>query len=198
MEKKILTLIMTIFALVVITLPMIPTVQALKGGTPREIYHDLAVVGKIFPDYDPVPEMQGNMKYAEYTAYCAPVFILWDYDGTVFQQMLMGPATYEISYKINPNTMKGVVHLKTEVNVPGGKFVGDMIWVGELEVWKDAQGNQPYPNAVQPKTVKWHTFWKGTDTYDGWTIVQNFNRHPPWVSGPNMPGDNHLIKPIDE
>jgi len=196
-KKKILVIVL---AVAMLALPITSTVQAYKGGTPREIYHDLRVLGKLFPDYDPVPQMQGNMKCAEYTAYCAPVYILWDYDSAAtppWQGMLMGPATYKISYKINPNTMKGVVRLETKVTLPGGTFEGDMMWVGEMEVWDDGEGNHPYPNVVQPKSIKWHTFWKGTGAYEGWTILQDFNRMPPWVSGLDFAGDIHLIKPVD-
>jgi hypothetical protein len=201
MKKKVSGIVLAL-AVAMLALPMLPIAQAVQGGTPREIYHDLRVLGQLIPDYDPVPQMQGNMKCAEYTAHCAPVYILWDYDSAAgsppYWGRLMGPATYKISYKINPNTMKGVVRLETKVTLPGGTFEGDMMWVGEMEVWDDGEGNNPYPNALQPENIKWHTFWKGTGAYEGWTILQDFNRIPPWVSGSDYAGDIHLIKPVDE
>ena len=91
--------------------------------------------------------------------------------------------------------MKGVVHLETVVTLPGGTFEGIMFWIGDLEL---AGETDPYPNTLDLVEVKWHTFWKGTGAYDGWKITQNFNTHPPWTSGMDMPGNMHLTKPIDE
>jgi hypothetical protein len=190
-KKKILVIGLVVAML---ALPMISTAQALKGGVPTEIYHDLRVGGMIIPDYNPVPEVRGNIQYAEYTAHCDMVRIRWDFIGDDPQQMLVGTATYVIEYKINLDTMKGVAHVKTEVTVGGSTFEGEMIWVGDLVF------NPYFPAAVMPYgDVKWHTFWKGTNAYDGWTIIQNMNFNPPWtnIMASESAGDNHLIKPID-
>ena len=192
-KKKILVVAL---AVAMLALPMISAVQALEGGVPTEIFHDLRVGGMIVPDYNPEPEVRGNIQYAEYTAHCDMVSIRWDFiDGTP-QQMLTGTATYAIEYKINLNTMKGVVHVKTEVTVGGSTFEGEIIWVGDLVF------NTYFPAAVMPNVfggVKWHTVWKGTGAYDGWTIIQNINLNPPWTNMMTyeIAGDNHLIKPID-
>ena len=204
MKKKILVIVL---AVAMLALPMLPTAQAWKGGTPREIYHDLFVLGSLVPDYNPVPEMVGNIQYATYTAQSYHFIfgykwlgIFWDFIGTAPQQRLDGTATYEIDYKINPKTMKGVVHLKTVVTLgadtPGdlsddGTFEGVMIWVGVLEF-----GEEPYQDTVNVERLKWHTFWKGTGAYEGWTIAQNMHSNPPWSSGLDMPGNLHLLKPI--
>jgi hypothetical protein len=62
MKKKIL--IMSVFALVVIMLPLIPIAQAKKGGIPTEMYRDLNVIGSIVPDASPALEdiwVRGNI-----------------------------------------------------------------------------------------------------------------------------------------
>ena len=185
MNKKILILTVTAFTLVAMTLPMISTAQAWQGGIPTEIYDDLQVWGMIKPDYNPVPEVRGNIQYASYTAQCyagmSPVKwigIFWD-DGA---QSLTGNATYEIDYKINLNTMHGVVRLKTVVTLPDGTFEGDMFWNGELQFRSD------YLDTVNLVSGMWHVFWRGTSAYDGWTIVMNMNGHPD-----NFVSSVHLI-----
>jgi hypothetical protein len=192
-KKRILVIAL---AVAMLALPIISAVQALEGGVPTEIFHDLRVGGMIIPDYNPEPEVQGNIQYAEYTAHCDMVSIRWDYIGGTPQQMLTGTATYAIEYKINLNTMKGVVHVKPEVTVGGSTFEGEIIWVGDLVF------NPQFPATVLPNVfggVKWHTVWKGTGAYDGWKIIQNININPPWTNMMTyeIAGDNHLIKPID-
>jgi hypothetical protein len=194
MNKKILTIFVSLLAVAISALPMISIAQAKLGGIPTEIYHDLRVGGMIVPDYNPVPEVRGNIQYAEYTAHCDMVSIRWDFIEDTPQQMLVGTATYVIEYKINLNTMKGVAHVKTVVTVGESTFEGEMTWVGDFVF------NPYFPAAVMPYgDVKWHTFWKGTNAYDGWKIIQNINMNPPWtdIMTFEIAGDNHLIKPID-
>jgi hypothetical protein len=195
MNKKVLVIAL---ALAMLALPMISIVQAKKGGIPTEIFHDLKVGGMILPD-DPTeiyPEMQGNMQYAEYAAHCDTVTIRWDFIEGTPQNTMTGSATYVIEYKVNLNTWeaytipgsgfcRGVAHIKTIVTLDGGTFEGEMIWVGDLLLMANGA-------VFSGSNRKWHTFWKGTDAYEGWTIIQNMNSHPT-----ESVENNHLIKPID-
>ena len=189
-------------AVAMLALPMISIVQAKKGGIPTETFHDLTVGGLIVADYLPDPEVRGNMQYAEYTAHCDTVTIRWDFIEGTPQNTKTVTATYVIEYKVNlktkePTTIttpygpieaalcQGVAHIKTIVTLDGGTFEGEMIWVGKLLL-------MPSGVIYSGSDCKWHTFWKGTDAYEGWIIIQNMNGHPT-----ESVVNNHLIKPID-
>ena len=212
MKKKLL-----VWALVVamLALPMISIAQAKPGGIPTEIYHDVMIWGVIFADGPAMDVVvRGNMQYGRYTAQSwgtAPnggpwfpaVAISWG--GVLFvdptTQVVVGLATFDVDYKININTMKGLVHLATVMTLPGGTFEGDIFLIGELLLLPD--GTVSIPGFLGgDENSMWHDFFKGTGAYEGWTIVQNINAKPPWFefieTGPIVAGDSHLIKPIDE
>ena len=201
MKKKIL--IMSFFALVVMMLPLIPMAEAKKGGVPTEMYRDLMVWGSIIPDGSPALEdiwERGNIQSASYTAQSyymgSPgIGIFWDGPFMAWNEQRFGTAIYEIEYTINTETMRGVVHIWTEVDLGDGGFVGDMFWVGKLQ-WRI-----DYDDTVRMvNTGMWHSGWQGTGAYDGWKIIQNMNANPPWTDTMMgiMAGDCHLIKPVDE
>ena len=143
------------------------------------------------------------MQYAEYTAHCNTVTIRWDFIEGTPQNIMTGSATYVIEYKVNLKTKEtiilypdtpmefeaaicqGVAHIKTKVTLTGGTFEGEMSYVGKLLL-------MPSGAIYSGSDRKWHTFWKGTDAYEGWTIIQNMNGHPT-----ESVTNNHLIKPID-
>ena len=180
---------MTVFTSAIMTLPMVPTAQAYKGGLPKENY-DMFVGGDIIPILPVDVSTQGNIQFGRYDAYAPVVFIGWDLIAPwTPQQSLMGTGTYEIEYKINTNTMKGAVHLKTEISVPGGTFEGEMKWIGGLVLESD--------DTVDLNNVKWNTIWHGTGAYDGWTIIQNMNGIPGAVNGHDLffIFNCHLVKP---
>ena len=213
MKKKLL-----VWALVVamLALPMISIAQAKPGGIPTEIYHDVMIWGVIFADGPAMDVVvRGNMQYGRYTAQSwgtAPnggpwfpaVAISWG--GVLFvdptTQVVVGTATFDVDYKININTMKGLVHLATVMTLPGGTFEGDIFLIGELLLLPD--GTVSIPGFLGgDENSMWHDFFKGTGAYDGWTIVQNVNANPPWFEyiPPGtwvVAGDSHLIKPIEE
>ena len=212
MKKKLL-----VWALVVamLALPMISIAQAKPGGIPTEIYHDVMIWGVIFADGPAMDVVvRGNMQYGRYTAQSwgtAPnggpwfpaVDISWG--GVLFvdptTQVVVGTATFDVDYKININTMKGLVHLATVMTLPGGTFEGDIFLIGELLLLPD--GTVSIPGFLGgDENSMWHDFFKGTGAYEEWTIVQNINAKPPWFefieTGPIVAGDSHLIKPIDE
>ena len=211
MKKKLL-----VWALVVamLALPMISIAQAKPGGIPTEIYHDVMIWGVIFADGPAMDVVvRGNMQYGRYTAQSwgtAPnggpwfpaVAISWG--GVLFvdptTQVVVGTATFDVDYKININTMKGLVHLATVMTLPGGTFEGDIFLTGELLLLPD---NTLNINTNVGEDSMLHGFFKGTGIYEGWTIVQNMNANPSWFEyiPPGtivVAGNSHLIKPIDE
>jgi hypothetical protein len=199
MNKRILVLTMTIFTLVVVTLPMIPTAQAVKGGIPTENYDDVKIWGFLLPVEDATDVyVRGNVQYGRYTARSFTsmiggvewIAIFWDGVPMVDAQSLMGTATYDIDYKVNLNTMHGVARLKTVISVPGGTFEGDMFWSGELTFRSD------FANTLNTVGVVWRNILRGTGAYDGWKIGMTVNAIPymhgaqdAWVMS------CHLIKP---
>ena len=221
MKKKLL-----VWALVVamLALPMISIAQAKPGGIPTEIFHDVMIYGMIIPD-GPATDvvMHGSIQYGRYTAESwgsdpadpttlfPGIAITWG--GVLFvdptTQVVVGLATFDVDYKINTNTMKGVVHLAAEITLgemtpdtsDDGTFEGDIFLIGELLLLPD--GTVSIPGFLGgDENSMWHDFFKGTGAYEGWTIVQNINANPPWFefieTGPIVAGDSHLIKPIDE
>ena len=199
MNKRILVLTMTIFTLVVVTLPMIPTAQAVIGGIPTENYDDVKIWGFLLPVEDATDVyVRGNVQYGRYTARSFTsmiggvewIAIFWDGVPMVDAQSLMGTATYDIDYKVNLNTMHGVARLKTVISVPGGTFEGDMFWSGELAFRSD------FANTLNTVGVVWRNILRGTGAYDGWKIGMTVNAIPymhgaqdAWVMS------CHLIKP---
>jgi hypothetical protein len=195
MKKKIL--VMSVFTLVIMTLPLIPMTQAKKGGIPTEIYQDAQIYGFIRADGPVDIDINGKMQYGTYTAksyggMTSPVEwvgIFWNGVPMVDAESLMGTATSDVEYKINTNTGMGVAHVWTVFTVPGGTFEGDLLWVGELALKAD--------NSLNVVKVMWHGVFDGTGDYEGWKIVLNQNGHPSW--GPptayTFAGSNHLLKP---
>ena len=112
-------------------------------------------------------------------------------------EVLIGTATFDVDYKINTDTMKGVVHLATVMTLPGGTFEGDIFLIGELLLLPNSTLSI---GTIVGEDAMLHGFFKGA--YEEWTIVQNINAKPPWFefieTGPIVAGDSHLIKPIDE
>jgi len=216
MKKKMLGILVSLLAVAMLAFPTISIVQAKPGGVPTEIFHDLMIYGMILPD-EPVEvdiTVRGNIQYGSYTAQSwgsdptnptivfPGIAITWD--GVLFvdppPQLLMGTATYDVDYKINTKTMKGVVHLATVMTLPGGTFEGDIFLTGELLLLPD---NTLSINTNVGEDAMLHGFFKGTGAYEGWTIVQNMNANPSWFEyiPPGtwvVAGDSHLIKPIDE
>ena len=212
MKKKIFVIAL---AVTMLALPMISIAQAKPGGIPTEIYHDVMIWGVIFADGPAMDVVvRGNMQYGRYTAQSwgtAPnggpwfpaVAISWG--GVLFvdptTQVVVGTATFDVDYKININTMKGLVHLATVMTLPGGTFEGDIFLIGELLLLPDGTVSIPGFLGGDENSMR-HDFFKGTGAYEGWTIVQNINANPPWFefieTGPIVAGDSHLIKPIDE
>ena len=213
MKKKIFVIAL---AMTMLALPMISIAQAKPGGIPTEIFHDVMIYGMIIPD-GPATDvvMRGNIQYGRYTAQSwgqdptdlTNVFpaIAISWGGVLFvdptTQLLLGAATFDVDYKINTNTMKGVVHLATVMTLPDGTFEGNIFLIGELLLLPD--DTVSINSLTNGEDVMWHGFFKGTGTYEGWTIVQNMNANPPWFEyiPPGtivVAGDSHLIKPIDE
>jgi hypothetical protein len=211
-KKKVLVLTL---AVVMLALPMVSSVQAKPGGISTEIFHDVMIYGMIIPD-GPATDvvMRGNIQYGRYTAQSwgsdptnptivfPGIAITWG--GVLFvdptTQILLGTATFDIDYKINTKTMKGVVHLATVMTLTGGTFEGDIFLTGELLLLPD---NTLSINTNVGEDAMLHGFFKGTGAYEGWTIVQNMNANPSWFEyiPPGtwvVAGESHLIKPIDE
>ena len=220
MKKKILVIAL---AVTMLALPMISIAQAKPEGTPTEIFHDVMIYGMIIPD-GPATDvvMHGSIQYGRYTAESwgsAPadpttlfpaVAITWG--GVLFvdptTQILVGLATFDVDYKINTNTMKGVVHLAAEITLgemtpdtsDDGTFEGDVFLIGELLLLPD---NTLSVFTTVGEDAMLHGFFKGTGAYEGWTIVQNMNANPSWFEY-IPPGtwvvarNSHLVKPIDE
>jgi hypothetical protein len=207
-KKKILVIALVVAMLV---LPMVSVAHAKPGGIPTEIFHDVMIWGVIFPDGPADVVVRGNLQYGRYTgqsygtidngATWFPAIVI-SYDGILMvdAEVLIGTATFDVDYKINTDTMKGVVHLATVMTLPGGTFEGDIFLIGDLLLLPD--GTVSITTLIGEDLV-WHGFFKGTGAYDGWTIVQNMNANPPWFEfiPPGtmiVAGDSHLIKPIDE
>jgi hypothetical protein len=211
-KKKILVIALVVAILV---LPMISIAQAKPQGTPTEIFHDVMIYGMIIPD-GPATDvlMRGNTQYGRYTAESwgsdptdpttlfPGIAITWG--GVLFvdptTHVVVGLATFDVDYKINTKTMKGVVHLAAVMTLPGGTFEGDIFLVGELLLLPD---NTLSITTTVGEDAMLHGFFKGTGAYEGWTIVQNMNANPSWFEyiPPGtwvVAGDSHLIKPIDE
>lgn len=213
MNKRILILAMTVFTLVVMTLPMIPTAQACRWRRPTETYDDLQIWGSIVPDGPAEVWKWRNIQYGRYTAHSEAVdyltgeltgfhmiAIMWNgtYPPAVCDTILYGHATFDVCYRINLDTMKGVAHLKTVItpgtwNIDGsefypgdGAFVGHKLHTGDLVL--DENGTIPWDGWM---TGTWtgHTLLRGTGEYAGWTIVQ-------YMSSSGV-GKGYLTKPID-
>jgi len=217
MNKKVLGVFVSLLAVAMLALPMVSIAQAKPVGVPTEIFHDVMIWGIIIPDGPAMDVvMRGNIQYGRYTAQSwgsnpadpttlfPAVAISWG--GVLFvdvdTQLVVGLATFDVDYKINTKTMKGVVHLATVMTLPGGTFEGDIFLIGELLLQSD--GTVSIPGFLGgDENSMWHGFFKGTGAYEGWTIVQNINANPPWFEfiPPGtivVAGDSHLIKPIDE
>jgi hypothetical protein len=210
-------------AVTMLALPMISIAQAKPEGTQTEIFHDVMIYGMIIPD-GPATDvvMRGNIQYGRYTAESwgsdptdpttlfPGIAITWG--GVLFvdptTQVVVGLATFDVDYKINTNTMKGVVHLAAEITLgemtpdtsDDGTFEGDIFLIGELLLLPD---NTLSVFTTVGEDAMLHGFFKGTGAYEGWTIVQNMNANPSWFEyiPPGtwvVAGESHLIKPIDE
>jgi hypothetical protein len=219
-KKKILVIALVVAMLV---LPVVSVAQAKPGGTPTEIFHDVMIYGMIIPD-GPATDvvMRGNLQYGRYTAESwgsdptdptnvfPGIAITWG--GVLFvdptTQVVVGLATFDVDYKINTKTMKGVVHLAAEITLgemtpdtsDDGTFEGDIFLIGELLLLPD---NTLSVFTTVGENAMLHGFFKGTGAYEGWTIVQNMNANPSWFEyiPPGtwvVAGDSHLIKPIEE
>ena len=216
MNKKFLAVLVSLLTVAMLALPMVSIAQAKPGGLPTEIFHDVMIYGMILPD-EPIAvdvTARGNIQYGSYTAQSwgsdptnptivfPGIAITWG--GVLFvdptTQILLGTATFDVDYKINTKTMKGVVHLTTVMTLTGGTFEGDIFLTGELLLLPD---NTLSINTNVGEDAMLHGFFKGTGAYEGWTIVQNMNANPSWFEyiPPGtwvVAGDSHLIKPIDE
>jgi hypothetical protein len=210
-------------AVTMLALPMISIAQAKPEGTPTEIFHDVMIYGMIIPD-GPATDvvMHGSIQYGRYTAESwgsdpvdptivfPGIAITWG--GVLFvdptTQVVVGLATFDVDYKINTNTMKGVVHLAAEITLgemtpdtsDDGTFEGDIFLIGELLLLPD---NTLSVFTTVGEDAMLHGFFKGTGAYAGWTIVQNMNANPSWFEyiPPGtwvVAGESHLIKPIEE
>jgi hypothetical protein len=195
MKKRILIFSMTVLTLVVITLPMIPTAQAKKGGIPTENYQDLQIWGFVLPDSTVEINANGKMQYGTYTVKSYNnmmksaewIAIFWNGQPFVDAAMLSGTASGILEYKINTDTGMGVAHVSFVITVPGGTFEGDMVLVGEFDLNAD--------NTLNVVKVMWHAVYDGTGDYEGWRIVTNNNGRPSWSVPPFFAGSSHLVKP---
>ena len=182
MKKRIMVLAMTVLTLAVMTLPMIPTAQAGGWNPHSEVYDDLVVGGAIFPD-EPVEvkvRTLGNIQCGKYSANAPMVFIGWDWpESGPTEHFLYASGEYVISYSINTDTGVGIAILKTKITLgvmtpddksDDGTFTGKMYWIGDLSILEDDTVD------LNPAGQwDWHTYWRGTGAYAGWTITQNFD-----------------------
>jgi hypothetical protein len=196
MNKRILILAMTVFTLVVMTLPMIPTAQACRCRRPTEVYDDLFVWGGTVPDGPAdVWSLWGNKQCGRFTAHSSFVQILWDRNPDLptppkYNGILEGEGEYIVCYTINKDTGKGIATLKTKVTIDddvygAGTFEGYILWVGDLILNPDNTVRLPNLNMGEMGSWAWYTYWRGTLAYAGWTITQNFDET--W----NTPGGNY-------
>jgi hypothetical protein len=215
MKKRIFGIFISLLTVAMLALPMVSIAQAKPVGVPTEIFHDVMVYGMILPD-GPATDVvtRGNMQYGRYTAQSwgsdptnptivfPGIAITWG--GILFvdptTHVVVGTATLDVDYKINTETMKGVVHLATVMTLPGGTFEGDIFLTGKLLLQPD---NTLSIGTIVGEDAMLHGFFKGTGAYEGWTIVQNMNANPSWFEyiPPGtwvVAGDSHLIKPIDD
>jgi hypothetical protein len=181
-NKKVLIIAL---AVALLALPMISSVQAWGWNPHSEVYDDLLVGGNIFPD-EPVEvkvRTLGNIQCGKYSANAPVVFIVWDiiqpYPDLIANGFMMGEGEYVISYTINTDTGEGIAILKTKVtigaNTPDdksddGTFTGKMYWAGDLSILEDDTVDLNHAGHWD-----WHTYWRGTGAYAGWTITQNFD-----------------------
>jgi hypothetical protein len=191
MKKRIIVLAMTVFTLIVMSLQIIPTVQAWGWNPHSEVYDDLIVGGDIFPD-EPVEvkvQTRRNIQSGKYSANAPAVYILWDLidpppaEPPFSNGFMMGEGEYVISYTINTDTGEGIAILKTKVTLGAmtpddksddGTFTGKMFWIGDLSILEDDTIDLNHAGHWD-----WHTYWRGTGAYAGWTITQNFDET--WV-----------------
>jgi hypothetical protein len=197
MNKKISIII--VLTMVVMTLPLISIAQASQGGVPAENYDDVKIWGYLLPVEDATDvSVRGNVQYGRYAAQSfgssggGPLWIGIFWDGVPFSgaQSLMGTASQNAEYKINLNTMHGVVHFKTVITVPGGKFEGETFWNGEFAFRSD------YENTLNFVSGVWRNSYRGTGAYEGWKIEISMNSGP-LANGAQeaMITSCHLIKP---
>jgi hypothetical protein len=198
MNKKILIVI--VLTMVVMTLPIISIAQASQGGVPAENYDDVKIWGYLLPVEDATDvSVRGNVQYGRYAAqsFGAPssggpqwIGILWSGNSLSDAQYLMGTASQNAEYKINLNTMHGVVHFKTVITVPGGTFEGETFWNGEFAFRSD------YENTLNFVSGVWRNSYRGTGAYEGWKIEISMNSGP-LANGAQeaMITSCHLIKP---
>jgi hypothetical protein len=169
MKKRILILAMTVFTLGVMTLPMIPAAHA-YGWEKSENTYAASVNGMIVADEGEVDFWETrNWYFGKYTAHSEIggidlLRISWD------DEVLEGTEVLHVSYRINKDTMEGIVRFKVEITFEDGKFKGHMQWVGDLVKLPD--------NTVMPKfsggSWAWYTYWQGTGAYAGWKLTQRF------------------------
>jgi hypothetical protein len=198
MNKRILILAMTVFTLVVMTLPMIPTAQAWGWRRPTEIYRDVEIFGTCYWTYSDADVWEWrNTKYGRYTAN-GYAFICWDCASSPCNPMvdtkLIGSGTYDVDYTINLNTMKGVIHIKSLITLGAttpedpsddGTFEGHEFLIGELTLDSNDIANLDSGN--------FYSLLRGTGAYAGWTIVRKMQ----FENGAWAASNNYLIKPID-
>jgi hypothetical protein len=194
MNKRILVLTMTVFTLVVMTLPMIQTAQACRWRKPSEIYDDLEMFGGCYWTCSDVDVCEWrNIQCGRYTA-DGPALICWDCTSSPCDPMvdtkLIGSGTYDVAYTINLNTMKGVVYVKSLLTLGAttpedasddGTLRGYTYWIGELTLNPNDIANLDSGN--------FYSLLRGTGAYAGWTITQNMQ----FENGAWAASNNYLI-----
>jgi hypothetical protein len=192
MKKKILVLAMTIFTLVVMTLPLIPAAKAYGWEKSENTYAFSVTSGNIVADSEVAFRETRNWLFGKYTAHSEDYnnpgtekfSIAWD------DEELVGTEILWVSYKIDSDSLdedplpfdggklcQGIVDFKVEITFEGGKFKGHMQWVGDLVLKPDNTVRLPYnfpPMINEGGASAWYTYWQGTGAYAGWKITQQF------------------------
>jgi len=192
MKKRIMVLVMTVFTLVVMTLPLIPAAQAYGWEKKPEDIYEVDVSGLIIPDGVVDFWQTRKWQFGKYTAHSELMgspgveefSIAWD------TKELVGTEILWISYKIDLDSLdgdplpfdggklcQGIVDFKVEITFEGGKFKGHMQWVGDLVLKPDNTVRLPYnfpPMINEGGASAWYTYWQGTGAYAGWKITQQF------------------------
>ena len=186
-----MVLAMTVFTLVVMTLPMIPTAQAYGWEKSENTYDFDFTSAVIVADSEVAFRETRNWLFGKYTAHSEPYpnptgiekfSIAWD------NEELVGTEILWVSYKIDSDSLygntfdggkfcQGIVDFKVEITFEGGKFKGHMQWVGDLVLKPDNTVRLPYnfpPMINEGGASAWYTYWQGTGAYAGWKITQQF------------------------
>jgi hypothetical protein len=185
MKKKILVLAMTIFTLVVMTLPLIPAAKAYGWEKSENTYAFSVTSGNIVADSEVAFRETRNWLFGKYTAHSEDYnnpgtekfSIAWD------DEELVGTEILWVSYKIDSDSLygntfdggkfcQGIVNFKVEITFEGGKFIGHMQWVGDLVLKPDNTVRILYPMMGEMGIYAWYSYWQGTGAYAGWKITQ--------------------------